>query len=95
MGGVYFGSEGDHFWGCCLFDVVPFCFEHAPTILFRSIIFVVVDLNLSVKKITGKNHINWNFDGKFIIDRSGKVYVPNDEDEVESMIESLLDSNEL
>jgi len=77
--------------------------EFAESKNFQGIILAKDDINgpytrpsfAYLKKITGKNHINWNFDGKFIIDRSGKVYVPNDEDEVESMIESLLDSNEL
>jgi glutathione peroxidase len=77
--------------------------EFASSKNFEGIILAKDDVNgqytrpafAYLKKVTGKTHINWNFDGKFIIDRTGKVFVPQGEEEVESIIESLLDSNEL
>eukprot|EP01041_Mallomonas_annulata_P011507 gene11507-24051_t len=46
------------------------------------------------KSRTGKKHISWNFDGKFIIDRTGEVHIADEED-IEAHILSLLEHEEL
>eukprot|EP01038_Epipyxis_sp_PR26KG_P010544 gene10544-14166_t len=46
-----------------------------------------------LKQQTGKFYIKWNFDGKFLIDRSGNVHVVGDN--IRQQIESLLDKDEL
>jgi glutathione peroxidase len=45
-----------------------------------------------LKLQTGKSYIKWNFDGKFLVDRIGKVYTPSDD--VEADIITLLNLSE-
>jgi glutathione peroxidase-family protein len=46
-----------------------------------------------LKQYKGNRDIGWNFEGKFLIDRAGKVIVPGQN--VEAEIKTLLEQNEL
>lgn len=48
-----------------------------------------------LKYITGKDKINWNFDGKFIIDKKGEAMAVDEHTDVESLITQLLGPSEL
>jgi glutathione peroxidase len=64
---------------------------------FEGIVLSKADVNggstrplfMYLKKASGKHYIQWNFDGKFIVDKAGKVHVPtkNVENDILNIIE--------